>query len=322
MNAIQISEIGGPEVLEWTEVSSPIPSPGEVVVRLAAAGLNYVDTYFRRGLYPHDLPFVPGMEGAGTVEMLGAGVEDWRVGDRLAWADVGDSYAERVAVPVERAVRVPDGVETETAAAVMLQGITAHYLATDTFPLGPGHRCLVHAGAGGVGQLLIQIAKLLGTEVVATAGGDEKVALAGAAGADHVIDYSKVDFVEAVEALVGKRAIDVVYDGVGAATFEGGLQVLCRRGLLVTFGNASGPVPPVSPLKLSQGGSLFLTRPTMKDYIATRVELESRVSDLFEWITEGRLSVSVGARFALAEAAEAHRALESRATTGKVLLIP
>jgi NADPH2:quinone reductase len=322
MHAIQISEIGGPEVLKWAEVPSPLPGPGEVVVRLAAAGLNYVDTYFRTGLYPHELPLVPGMEGAGAVELLGAGVEGWRIGDRLAWADVGASYAERVAVPVERAVRVPEGVGTETAAATMLQGITAHYLATDTFPLGPGHRCLIHAGAGGVGQLLIQIAKLLGAEVIATAGSDEKVALAATAGADHVVDYTKVDFVEAVEALVGTRAIDVVYDGVGASTFEGGLQVLRRRGLLVTFGNASGPVPPVSPLQLSQGGSLFLTRPTMKDYISTRVELESRVSDLFEWITEGRLHVRVGARFALAEAAEAHRALESRATTGKVLLIP
>jgi NADPH2:quinone reductase len=254
--------------------------------------------------------------------MLGAGIEGWQVGDRVAWTDIDGSYAERVAVPVERAVRVPGGIDLETAAAVMLQGVTAHYLATDTFTLGPGHRCLIHAGAGGVGQLLIQIAKLLGAEVVATAGGEEKVALAVAAGADHVVDYTKVDFVEAVEALVGKRAIDVVYDGVGAATFDGGLQVLCRRGLLVTFGNASGPVPPVTPLQLAQGGSLFLTRPTMKDYIATRVELESRVSDLFEWIQEDRLQVRVGARFALAEAAEAHRALESRATAGKVLLVP
>jgi NADPH2:quinone reductase len=322
MHAIQISEVGGPEVLRWAETPSPLPAPGEVVVRLTAAGLNYIDTYHRRGLYPRDLPFVPGLEGAGTVEMLGAGIEDWQVGDRVAWTDIDGSYAERVAVPVERAVRVPGGIDLETAAAVMLQGVTAHYLATDTFTLGPGHRCLIHAGAGGVGQLLIQIAKLLGAEVVATAGGEEKVALAVAAGADHVVDYTKVDFVEAVEALVGKRAIDVVYDGVGAATFDGGLQVLCRRGLLVTFGNASGPVPPVTPLQLAQGGSLFLTRPTMKDYIATRVELESRVSDLFEWIQEDRLQVRVGARFALAEAAEAHRALESRATAGKVLLVP
>jgi NADPH2:quinone reductase len=322
MHAIQISEVGGPEVLRWAETPSPLPAPGEVVVRLTAAGLNYIDTYHRRGLYPRDLPFVPGLEGAGTVEMLGAGIEGWQVGDRVAWTDIDGSYAERVAVPVERAVRVPGGIDLETAAAVMLQGVTAHYLATDTFTLGPGHRCLIHAGAGGVGQLLIQIAKLLGAEVVATAGGEEKVALAVAAGADHVVDYTKVDFVEAVEALVGKRAIDVVYDGVGAATFDGGLQVLCRRGLLVTFGNASGPVPPVTPLQLAQGGSLFLTRPTMKDYIATRVELESRVSDLFEWIQEDRLQVRVGARFALAEAAEAHRALESRATAGKVLLVP
>jgi NADPH2:quinone reductase len=322
MHAIQISEVGGPEVLTWTEVPSPIPGQGEVVVRLTAAGLNYVDTYFRTGLYPSSLPFVPGQEGAGIVELLGAGVKGWAVGDRVAWTGVGASYAERVSVPANRLVGVPEDIDIDTAAAVMLQGITAHYLATDTFALGPGLRCLIHAGAGGVGQLLIQIAKLLGAEVVATAGGDEKVALAAAAGADHVVDYTKIDFVEAVEALVGTRSIDVVYDGVGAATFEGGLQLLRRRGFMVTFGNASGPVPPVAPLQLSQGGSLFLTRPTIVDYIATRVELESRVSDLFEWISEGHLRVRVGARYALAEAAEAHRALESRATTGKVLLVP
>lgn len=322
MHAIQISEAGGPDVLSWTEVPSPLPDSDEVVVRLAAAGLNFIDTYHRKGLYPRDLPFVPGQEGSGTVELLGADVKGWKVGDRIAWADVASSYAERVAVPVSRAVRVPGAIDLETAAAMMLQGITAHYLATDTFALGPGHRCLIHAGAGGVGQLLIQIAKLLGAEIVATAGGDEKVGLAAGLGADHVIDYTKVDFVEAVEALVGPHSIDVVYDGVGAATFEGGLRVLRRRGLMVTFGNASGPVPPVAPLQLTQGGSLFLTRPSMKDYIATRVELDSRVSDLFEWIDEGRLRVSVGSRFALAEAAAAHRALESRETTGKVLLIP
>jgi NADPH2:quinone reductase len=303
-------------------VPSPLPGPGEIVVRLAAAGLNYLDTYHRSGLYPLELPFIPGLEGAGTIEMLGATVEDWRIGDRVAWTDAGGSYAERVAVPAERAIRVPDAVGLETAAALMLQGITAHYLATDTFTLAPGHRCLIHAGAGGVGQLLIQIAKLLGAEVVATAGGDEKVAQAADAGADHVVDYTKVDFAEAVEAIVGPRAIDVVYDGVGAATFDDGLRLLRRRGLMVSFGNASGPVPPVAPLQLTQQGSLFLTRPAMQDYISTRVELESRVSDLFEWMLEDRLRVRVGARFALAEAAEAHRAIESRATTGKVLLVP
>lgn len=322
MHAIQISEVGGPEVLSWTEVPSPLPGADEVVVRLAAAGLNFIDTYHRSGLYPRELPFVPGQEGSGTVELLGADVLGWKIGDRIAWADAGSSYAERVAVPATRAVRVPGSIDLETAAAVMLQGITAHYLATDTFALGPGHRCLIHAGAGGVGQLLIQIAKLLGAEVVATAGGDEKVGLVAGLGADHVIDYTNEDFVEAIEALVGPRSMDVVYDGVGAATFEGGLRVLRRRGVMVTYGNASGAVPPIAPLRLTQEGSLFLTRPSMRDYIASRVELESRVSDLFEWMDEGRLRVSVGARFALAEAAAAHRALESRATTGKVLLIP
>ena len=322
MHAVRVREVGGPEVLEWAEVPSPLPGPGEMVIRLSAAGLNYLDTYHRSGLYPLELPFIPGQEGAGTVEMLGAGVEDWQIGDKIAWTDVGSSYAERVAVPVERAVRVPEGIALESAAAVMLQGVTAHYLCTDTFTLGPGHRCLIHAGAGGVGQLLIQIAKSLGAEVVATAGSEEKIAQAANAGADHVVDYSKVDFVEAVEAMVGPRSIDVVYDGVGAATFDGGLQLLRRRGLMVSFGNASGPVPPVAPLRLTREGSLFLTRPAMKDYISTRVELESRASDLFEWMKEDRLQVRVGARFALAEASEAHRAIESRATTGKVLLIP
>ncbi len=322
MYAVVVSEIGGAEVLEWTEVPSPLPGPEEVTVRLAAAGLNFVDTYHRSGLYPLETPFIPGLEGAGTVELLGAGVKGWRVGDRIAWSDVPSSYADRVAIPVERAVRVPDAIDLESAAAVMLQGITAHYLATDTFPLGPGHRCLIHAGAGGVGQLLIQIAKLAGAEVVATAGGEEKVLMAAEAGADHVIDYTKVDFVEAVEALTGRHSIDVVYDGVGADTFAGGLEVLRRRGLMVTFGNASGPVPQIAPLQLTQEGSLFLTRPALKDYIETRVELESRVGDLFEWMMEGRLQVRIGARFPLEEAAAAHRALESRSTMGKVLLIP
>lgn len=322
MHAVQVAQVGGPEVLKWTEVPSPLPGPGEVVVRLAAAGLNYIDTYHRRGLYPREVPFIPGLEGAGTIEMVGADVDGWIAGDQVTWADVGGSYGERVAVPVDRAVRVPEGIGLETAAAVMLQGVTAHYLATDTFTLGPGHWCLVHAGAGGVGQLLIQIAKLLGAQVVATAGGDEKVAAASAAGADHVLDYTKVDFAEAIEALLGEQSVDVVYDGVGAATFDGGLRVLRRRGLMVTYGNASGPVPPIAPLQLTAAGSVFLTRPTMKDYIATRVELESRVSDLFEWIIDGRLRVRVGARFALSDAAEAHRALESRSTVGKVLLIP
>jgi NADPH2:quinone reductase len=322
MHAVQVAEVGGPEVLKWTEVPSPLPGPDEVVVRLAAAGLNYIDTYHRRGLYPRRVPFVPGLEGSGTIEMVGAGVEGWAVGEPVAWADVDGSYAQRVAVPVDRLVRVPGDIDLEMAAAVMLQGITAHYLATDTFTLGPGHRCLIHAGAGGVGRLLIQIARLLGAEVVATAGGEEKVAVASAAGADHVIDYTNVGFSEAIEELFGERSIDVVYDGVGAATFEGGLRVLRRRGVMVTYGNASGPVPPIAPLELTTNGSIFLTRPTMKDYIATRVELESRISDLFEWISDGHLRVLIGARFPLAEAAAAHQALESRSTTGKVLLVP
>lgn len=322
MHAIQVSELGGPEVLRWVEVDDPGPGPGQLLVQLHTAGLNYIDTYLRTGLYPSELPFVPGFEGCGEVVEVGPGVDGVDLGDRVAWALSIGSYAQRVVVPAGKAVRVPDGVSSEAATTLMIQGMTAHYLACDTYPLQPGDRCLVHAGAGGVGQLLIQIAKLRGAEVFTTVGSEAKAALAREVGADHVILYREVDFGDAVEAIAGPRPLDVVYDGVGAATFERGLDLLRPRGTMATFGNASGPVPPVSPLALSRGGSLFLTRPTLFDYVRERHELEARAADLFRWHTEGRLQTRIGDRLPLSDAAEAHRALEARATTGKVLLIP
>lgn len=322
MHGIRISTVGGPEVLEWAELPDPEPGPGELVVRLAAAGLNYIDTYHRSGLYPMPLPFTPGMEGAGVVAAIGPGVTRFAVGDRVAWSATMGSYAELVRVPEDAAVAVPDGVDLELAAAVLLQGMTAQYLVTDTFPLRAGHRCLVHAGAGGVGLLLIQMAKHRGAEVFTTVGSSDKVALTEAAGADHTILYRDVEFGAAVEAIAGPKALDVVYDGVGKTVFDRSLDLLRPRGMMVTFGNASGPADPVTPLRLMQAGSLFLTRPNLGHYLLTREEREGRAADVFGWMAEGWLDVRVGARVPLAGAAEAHRLLESRTTTGKVLLIP
>lgn len=322
MIAIQVSRTGGPEVLEQVELPDPEPGPGRVVVEVAAAGVNFIDTYQRSGLYPMELPFVVGQEGAGEVIAVGDGVQEVEVGDVVAWTNVIGSYASRHSIPWERTIRVPETVDPETAAAVMLQGLTADYLATSTYPLEPGHRCLVHAGAGGVGRLLIQIAKLRGAEVFATVGSPEKVEVARSAGADHVIDYRAQSFAEAIEKVAGPRSLDVVYDGVGAATFEDGLRLLKPRGMMVTFGNASGPVPPVSPLTLMRNGSIFLTRPTLGDHVATTTELRGRSRELFEWIADGSLEVLVGETYPLAEAGGAHRALEGRVTVGKVLIVP
>lgn len=322
MLAIEVGETGGREKLTIVEVAEPTPGPGRVVVEVAAAGVNFIDVYQRTGLYPLELPFVLGMEGAGKIVSIGPGVEDLATGDLVAWADVSGSYAERISLPCERVVKVPPEVEPRLAAAVMLQGMTAHYLATTTFRLQPGHRCLVHAGAGGVGRLLIQIAKRVGAEVFTTVGSDHKAEVAASAGADHVIRYEQTPFAEAVTAVAGERPLDVVYDGVGAATFEDGLGLLKRRGMMVTFGNASGPVPDVSPLTLSRQGSLYLTRPTLGDHIAHRAELQLRSSDLFSWISDGSLDVLVGQTYPLADAATAQEDLESRASMGKLLLIP
>jgi NADPH:quinone reductase len=322
VKAILIPALGGPEVLEWTDVVDPTPADHEVVVEVAAAGLNFIDTYHRNGLYPIDLPLVPGLEGAGTVVEVGDGVIHAALGDRVAWVSGMGSYAEKVAIAADRVVPVPDDVSLDIAAAVMLQGLTAHYLAVDTFPLTPGSKCLIHAGAGGVGLLLIQIAKMREAEVFTTVGSKDKADLAHAAGADHVILYREVDFGDAVEEVAGQHALDVVYDGVGKTVFDRSLELLRPRGMLVQFGNASGAVDPVSPLRLSRGGSLFLTRPTLSHYTATREELLGRAADLFRWILEGSLEVRIGETFALEDAADAHRALEARLTTGKVLLHP
>lgn len=322
MHAIQMTATGGPEVLTWVEIPDPEPGPDEALVNVAAAGLNFIDTYHRTGLYPVSLPFIPGMEGAGVVEAVGSEVTGLSPGDRVAWALHPGSYAEKTVVPATKLVFVPPEVDLEQAAAVSLQGMTAHYLTHDTYPLQPGDRCLIHAAAGGVGLLLVQMAKRRGAEVFATAGGSEKVALATEAGADHVIDYRTQDFAAAITEVAGAAPLHVVYDGVGAATFDASMELLRRRGTMVTFGNASGPVPPVSPLRLSQLGSLYLTRPTLGDYVATREELETRARDVFAWVATGELTVRIGERIPLAEAGRAHELLEGRRTVGKVILVP
>jgi NADPH2:quinone reductase len=322
MWGIQIEEAGGPDVMEWRELPEPTPGPDDIVVEVEAAGLNFIDTYQRSGLYEVPLPYVLGLEGSGAVVWTGEDVEELAVGDRVAWPGSPGSYATLVCLPAARAVRVPETVGHEVAAAIPLQGMTAHYLATDTYPLSEGSRCLIHAGAGGVGLLLIQIAKLRGAEVFTTVGTEEKAELARGAGADHAILYRDVDFAEAIAEIAGPRPLDVVYDGVGKSVFEDSLALLRPRGTMATFGNASGPVDPVSPLTLSSNGSLFLTRPKLFDHIAERSELVRRAADLFDWIESGDLHVRVGEHFALRDAADAHRALEGRQTTGKVLLIP
>ena len=314
---------GGPEVLTWREQPDPEPGDGELLVRLGAAGVNFIDTYHRGGLYPMPLPFTPGVEGAGTVVATGAGVRDVAPGDLVAWVDQSSgSYAELVRVPATRAVPVPAGVEAPVAAAVLLQGITAYFLSHDTYRLTSGTRCLVHAAAGGVGLLLVQMAKAAGAEVFATVGSPEKGELARAAGADHVVLYRDEDFAAAVERIAGPRPLDVVYDGVGRATFDRGLDVLRPRGTMVTFGNASGPVDPVAPLTLMAKGSLVLTRPTMRDFVATTPELRERADAVLAAVAAGALDVRIGATLPLAEAGRAHELLEGRGTTGKVLLLP
>ncbi|MAT06017.1 MAG: NADPH:quinone reductase [Acidimicrobiaceae bacterium] len=323
MHAIQISEHGSADVMGWVELDAPTARTGQVVVELGAAGLNFIDTYQRSGLYKVPLPYVLGLEGAGTVVEVGDGVDHLAVGDRVAWAAAPGSYAERVAVPAAQAMPVPDGIGWDVAAAIPLQGMTAHYLAVDTYPLGQGDACLIHAGAGGVGLLLIQIAKLRGAEVYTTVGTPEKAELATAAGADHTILNRDVDFVDAIRDIAGsERPLDVVYDGVGKSVFTPSLGLIRPRGMMVTFGNASGPVDPVSPLDLSANGSIFLTRPTLGHYTSSPDELRRRADDLFGWHADGSLDVRIGQRFALADAADAHRALEGRATTGKVVLVP
>jgi len=322
MKAIVVAKTGGPEVLELRESDPGAPGPGQVRVRARAAGVNYIDVYFRTGLYPRPVPVVSGLEGAGAVEAVGAGVTTLAVGDRVAWASAPGSYAEAVVGPAERMVRVPDGIGDDVAAAAMLQGMTAHYLCRATFPVKRGDTALVHAAAGGVGLLLVQMLRELGARVLATCSTAEKEKLAREAGAHEVIRYSEVDFAAEVRSLTQGRGVDVVYDAVGRTTFDGSLRCLRPRGMLVLYGQSSGPVPPFELRKLNDMGSLFITRPSLAHYTQDRAELELRAGEVLAAIAAKRLSVRIGARFPLADAAAAHRALEGRATTGKVLLIP
>jgi NADPH2:quinone reductase len=320
--AVQIRETGGPEVLKLADVEVGDPGPREILVDVAAAGVNYIDTYQRAGIYPIELPFILGLEGAGTVVAVGGEVSEFAPGDRAAWQGKLGSYAERTLVPADIAVKVPEGVSDEVAAGTLLQGVTAHYLVGSTYEVKPGNDILVHAAAGGVGLLLVQLAKARGARVIGTVSTAEKERLAREAGADDVIRYDEVDFAEVTRKLTGGEGVDVVYDGVGKSTVDGSLASLKVRGLLALFGAASGPVPPLDPQRLNAGGSLYLTRPKAADYTRTREELDWRANELFGAITDGSLNIRIGGRYPLAEARRAHEDLQSRRTTGKLLLIP
>jgi NADPH2:quinone reductase len=322
MKAIRVLETGGPEKLSYSDVPTPEPGPGEVRVRIEAIGLNFIDIYFRTGLYKSLLPFTPGMEAAGTVEAIGNNVSLVKPGDRVAYAGTMGSYAEYSLVNETQLVPLPDGVGFREAAAVMLQGITAHYLTHSTFPLKRGDTLLVHAAAGGVGLLLIQVAKMIGAQVIGTVSTEEKASLARKAGADHVILYTRDDFEQEVKRLTAAVGVDVVYDSVGKTTFEKGLNCLKRRGMMVLFGQSSGSVAPFDPGSLNAKGSLYVTRPGMAHYIATREELVWRTGDILKWVAEKRLNVRIDKIYPLKEAGRAHEVLESRQTAGKVLLQP
>jgi NADPH2:quinone reductase len=319
VRAIVVSAYGGSSVLDYTEAPDPVPGPGEVLVDVAAAGVNFIDVYHRQGRYPLALPLVPGSEGAGTVVQIGPGVADVVVGDAVGWVNVPGAYAEKAVIPAAKAIPLPPGVSPEQAAAVLLQGLTAHYLTTSTHAVRPGDVVLVHAAAGGMGLLLTQMAKLHGARVIGTVSTPEKERLAREAGADEVFGYD--DFAKRVRELV-PEGLPVVYDGVGAATFDGSLASVRPRGLLVVYGAASGPVPPFDLQRLNQAGSIFVTRPSLGPHIATREELLGRAADVLGWVSSGQLRVHVFARLPLAEARRAHDDLEARRTVGKLLLIP
>lgn len=322
MKAIRIHEHGGPEVLSYEDLPVPEPGPGQAVVKIEAAGVNFIDIYFRTGLYPAELPITNGQEGAGIVTAVGNGVTDVSVGDRVGFTGIHGSYAEYAAVAANRLISIPDGIATKTAAAAMLQGMTAHYLSRSTFKVDSSHTALIHACAGGVGLLLVAMAKKFGARVIGTCSTEEKAAKATAAGADEVILYTQQDFESECRRLTGGQGVDVVYDAVGKSTWEGSLNSLKPRGMMVTFGNASGPVPPLAPLELTKRGSLYLTRPSLFAYVASREDLEWRASDVFEWIRSGDLNIHVGGEFPLSEAAEAQTRLAGRKTMGKLVLIP
>ena len=322
MKAIRVHACGGPEVMALQDCPGPEPEEGQALVRIEAIGVNFIDIYQRMGAYKLPLPFTPGNEAAGVVVKTGAGVKEVAAGDRVAYAGAIGSYAEQAVVPAWRLVRLPKEIEAKTAAALMLQGMTAHYLAHATYPLKPGDACLVHAAAGGVGLLLVQIAKRRGARVIGTVSTAEKADLARKAGADDVILYTEQDFEAETRRLTGGKGVQVVYDSVGRTTFEKSLSCLAGRGYLVLYGQASGPVPPFDLQVLNAKGGLFLTRPSLAHYTATRAELLERANDVLGWAARGEIQVRIGAEFPLAEAAEAHRRLAGRLTTGKVLLIP
>jgi NADPH2:quinone reductase len=322
MKAVRVHAYGGPEALVFEDAPDPSPGPGQLLIKVEAAGVNFIEVYHRTGLYPVSLPAIPGTEAAGTVLAVGPGVSGIRTGDAVASTNVLGAYAERALVAADRAVSVPSGVTTRQAAAVMLQGMTAHYLTHSTFPLRRGHTCLVHAAAGGVGLLLCQVAKLRGARVIGTTSNRDKAALAKQAGADEVILYTETDFVAEVKRLTNGAGVDVVYDSVGRSTFEKSLECVVPRGMAVLFGASSGPVPPFDLQTLNRRGSLFTTRPRLDHYIPTREELTQRAGDVLGWVRDGKLRVRVFRELPLSQAAEAHRMLEARATTGKLLLIP
>jgi NADPH2:quinone reductase len=322
MKAILVKKAGGPEVLVAADLPIPKPKPNEVVVKIAAAGVNFIDIYQREGRYPVPMPFVLGQEGAGTVSDVGTNVNDVKAGDRVAWTGVMGSYAEYAAVPADRVVAVPKGLSDQQAAAAMLQGMTAHYLAYDTYRLKKGDTALVHAAAGGVGLLLVQMAHQIGARVIGTVSTDEKAKLAREAGADEVILYTKSDFESETKRLTANKGVQVVYDSVGKTTFDKSLNVLAPRGMMVLFGGSSGAVPPLDLIALSQKGSLYVTRPTLASYIASREDLESRSSAVFQMILSGNLKMQIEYTYPLTEVQKSHRDLEGRKTTGKLLLIP
>jgi NADPH2:quinone reductase len=320
MKAIQIATNGGPDVLRLVDIAQPVPAAGQVLVRVHTAGVNFIDIYFRKGTYKAELPMVPGMEGAGTVVKAGAGVENFRPGDRVAWCMAQGAYAEYAAIPEKFLVHLPEAISFDLGAAALLQGMTAQYLTTSTFPLKAGDTLLLHAGAGGVGLLLTQMARKIGAHVIATVSTEEKAALARNAGAQDVVLYTQEDFEAAVKRITGGHGVDVVYDSVGRTTFEGSLRCLRPRGLLALFGGSSGPVPPFDLIQLSSLGSLFLTRPSLAHYVRTREELDERSSAVFNAIARGELNVRIHKKFSLEEAAAAQEELESRRSTGKILL--
>ena len=322
MKAIRVHTPGGPDVMKLEDVPEPQPKAGEAIVKVDAAGLNYIDVYQRSGLYKLDLPLTLGLETGGTVTAVGAGVTEVKVGDRVAYTGVAGAYAQYAAVPAARLVVLPQGISTKQGAATMLQGMTAHYLATSTYPLKKGDTCLVHAAAGGVGLLLTQIARLRGARVIGTVSTEEKAKLAREAGADEAILYTKQDFAAEVKRITGGKGLQVAYDSVGKDTWEGSLNSLAPRGLIALYDASSGPIGQIDPQILNAKGSLFLTRPSLFHYIATREELMQRAGELFGWIRDGKLKLRMEFEFPLKDAAESHKALEGRRTTGKVLLIP